>query len=125
MPQGQGLGAGQFQITDTRGAEAKPPVASETPQMAGVQPQVTGVSGESVIPVSAPQSSEVNPYQFGVTKLGEFEAGLIGGIGSELRGISELGYSIDSKIIWSFFYCRWFSNGWCRNTGCTTIAQNG
>jgi len=99
MPQGQGLGAGQFQITDTRGAEAKPPVASEKPQMAGVQPQVTGVSGESVIPVSAPQSSEVNPYQFGVTKLGEFEAGLIGGIGSELRGISELGYSLDNKIV--------------------------
>ena len=45
------------------------------------------------------QQGGINPVDLGVSTLGSFETSLIGGIGSELKGISELGYSLDKKIV--------------------------
>jgi hypothetical protein len=70
------------------------PVESMQPQ----QPISQGVGGISSADSEA-RTTQASPYQAGITKLGEVEAGFIGGIGSGLQGISELGYSIDSKIV--------------------------
>jgi hypothetical protein len=45
------------------------------------------------------QQGGINPTDLAVSTIGSFETSLIGGIGSELKGISELGYSLDKKIV--------------------------
>ena len=98
-----GLSQGQYQITDTTQIpQGKPvqPVIPPIPQMADTSAQVTSTSGLPATAEVPKDLTEVpNIPEALNTKLGEAESGFISGIGSELKGLSEAGYAIDSKIV--------------------------
>jgi len=100
---GTGLSQGQYQITDTTQIPQGKPVQPDIPpipQMADTSAQVTSTSGQPATAEVPKDLTEVpNIPEALNTKLGEAESGFISGIGSELKGLSEAGYAIDSKIV--------------------------
>jgi hypothetical protein len=70
--------------------------SGQAPTQPVVQPQ-TGMP--QTREEGAIQQKSVNPADVALSTLGSFETSLVSGIGGELKGISELGYSLDKKIV--------------------------
>jgi len=71
-------------------------------QWSGQAPTKPVVQPQTGMPQTREQGMQqggINPVDLGVSTLGSFETSLIGGIGSELKGIAETGYSLDKKIV--------------------------